>query len=128
MAASDFHDRLTLRAWDAGLELTAEQSEQLETYYRLLVRWNQRINLTSLSLNPLTDEAMDRLLLEPLGTARFVRSERPVWFDLGSGGGSPAIPLKLARPASQLIMVESRARKAAFLREAGPRATQLGPR
>src|SRR5207248_608512 len=38
-------------------------------------------------------------------------------FDLGSGGGSPAIPLQLARPAQRLVMVESRQRKAAFLRE-----------
>ena len=40
------------------------------------------------------------------------------WFDLGSGGGSPAIPLKLVRPDARLTMVESKTRKAAFLREA----------
>jgi 16S rRNA (guanine527-N7)-methyltransferase len=39
--------------------------------------------------------------------------------DLGSGGGSPAIPLALALGSSELLMVESRSRKAAFLREAG---------
>ena len=38
--------------------------------------------------------------------------------DLGSGGGSPAIPLALSGSASTLMMVESRSRKAAFLREA----------
>jgi 16S rRNA (guanine527-N7)-methyltransferase len=38
--------------------------------------------------------------------------------DLGSGGGSPAIPLKLAVPAINLCMVESKTRKSAFLREA----------
>ncbi|MBE3071831.1 MAG: class I SAM-dependent methyltransferase [Acidobacteria bacterium] len=38
--------------------------------------------------------------------------------DIGSGGGSPAIPLKLASPASRLIMVEAKTRKSAFLREA----------
>ena len=38
--------------------------------------------------------------------------------DLGSGGGSPAIPLALALRAPRLLMVESRSRKAAFLREA----------
>ena len=37
--------------------------------------------------------------------------------DIGSGGGSPAIPLKLALPAMSLTMVESKARKTAFLRE-----------
>jgi 16S rRNA (guanine527-N7)-methyltransferase len=38
--------------------------------------------------------------------------------DIGSGGGSPAIPLKLASPSSNLTMVEVKARKSAFLREA----------
>ncbi len=38
--------------------------------------------------------------------------------DVGSGGGSPAIPLKLAVPRLRLTMVEAKARKSAFLREA----------
>ena len=38
--------------------------------------------------------------------------------DLGSGGGSPAIPLAIALNSPHLLMVESRSRKAAFLREA----------
>ena len=38
--------------------------------------------------------------------------------DVGSGGGSPAIPLKLAVPRLALTMVEVKARKSAFLREA----------
>ena len=37
--------------------------------------------------------------------------------DIGSGGGSPAVPMKLAVPSLRLRMVESRTRKAAFLRE-----------
>ena len=38
--------------------------------------------------------------------------------DIGSGGGSPAIPMKLALPLAKLTMVEVKARKSAFLREA----------
>jgi len=41
----------------------------------------------------------------------------PVWFDFGSGGGSPAVPLKIVLPATRLSMIESRSRKAAFLSE-----------
>jgi 16S rRNA (guanine527-N7)-methyltransferase len=40
------------------------------------------------------------------------------WMDLGSGGGSPAIPLKIVRPTWYLTMVEAKERKASFLREA----------
>jgi 16S rRNA (guanine527-N7)-methyltransferase len=92
--------------------------EPLEIYFRLLTQWNARINLTALPLEIPTDETFDRLLVEPLAAARQVRDTSDVWFDLGSGGGSPAIPLRIARPALRLTMVESKTRKAAFLREA----------
>jgi len=90
----------------------------LEAYFRLLAQWNAQINLTSLPLNEPSDAAFDRLLVEPLAAARQVPEVSKVWYDLGSGGGSPAIPLKIARPALKLTMIESKERKAAFLREA----------
>ena len=49
--------------------------------------------------------------------AQFVEDAPLLWFDLGSGGGSPAIPLKIVRPQLRLTMVESKSRKAAFLGE-----------
>src|SRR5262249_54868158 len=61
---------------------------------------------------------IDRLLVEPLKAARFFPASTMRWCDLGSGGGSPALPIKLARPEVSLTMVESRSRKVAFLREA----------
>src|SRR5688500_18999205 len=64
------------------------------------------------------DEAVDRLLIEPLIAARHVAPEATSMIDIGSGGGSPAIPLALATPRLQMRMVESKTRKAVFLREA----------
>ena len=90
-------------------------ASRLADYYELLARWNRKINLTSLD-NP--DEAIDRLLLEPVAaTKQFPVADASV-MDVGSGGGSPAIPMKLAMRASKLTMVEVKARKSAFLREA----------
>jgi 16S rRNA (guanine527-N7)-methyltransferase len=93
--------------------------EPLEAYFQLLTHWNATINLTALPLATPTDETFDRLLVEPLAAAKQIPAHlTSVWFDLGSGGGSPAIPLKIARPALKLVMVESKERKGAFLREA----------
>jgi 16S rRNA (guanine527-N7)-methyltransferase len=94
--------------------------EKLETFYSLLYRWNRKINLTSIA-DP--DESIDRLLLEPLLAARHVPASATRLMDIGSGGGSPAIPLKLALPHLHLTMVEAKVRKSAFLREA---SRQLG--
>ena len=93
MSASDFRDRLLARAHRAGLTLLPSTLDALGAYHSLLTRWNKRINLTSLPLEPLTDHSLDRLIVEPLMAAEYVE-DRPIrWFDLGSGGGSPAIPL-----------------------------------
>jgi 16S rRNA (guanine527-N7)-methyltransferase len=120
VAPRDFSTRLTRRASRVGLFLNGELVEKLETFYGLLFRWNQKINLTSLT-DP--DEAIDRLLLEPLIAARHVPTSAARFMDIGSGGGSPAIPLKLALPHLHLTMVEAKVRKSAFLREA---CRQLG--
>jgi 16S rRNA (guanine527-N7)-methyltransferase len=114
----EFRDRLARRTRFAKAPLTVPMLDPLENYVRLLTLWNARINLTALPLDPPTDQTFDRLLVEPLGASRYVENQSLVWFDLGSGGGSPAIPLKIARPALNLTMVESKERKAAFLREA----------
>jgi 16S rRNA (guanine527-N7)-methyltransferase len=91
--------------------------QQMEDYFHLLRRWNHTVNLTALPLDELQERTIDRLFIEPLISASFVADCPLTWLDLGSGGGSPAIPLKIVRPAAELTMVESRERKAAFLRE-----------
>jgi 16S rRNA (guanine527-N7)-methyltransferase len=110
--------RIAERASRAGIPVEQAIAEQLDAYLQLLERWNRRINLTALKLDPPTDEALDRLLIEPLLAARQVLAEDRLAIDVGSGGGSPAIPMKIAAPALRMVLVESRVRKCAFLREA----------
>lgn len=113
--ARDFSARLKRRALKAGLTLRPEVAGRLETYFELLSRWNARINLTALNLST-GDEAIDRLLIEPLIASRSVRPSDSTLIDIGSGGGSPAIPLAVAS-GLKLTMVEVKVRKSAFLRE-----------
>ena len=115
VAPRDFRTRLNRRASKAGLFLAEDLSARLTAYYELLSRWNRKINLTSI-VDP--DDAIDRLLLEPLLAARHVPPDVSHLLDVGSGGGSPGIPLKLALPRVALTMVEVKIRKSAFLREA----------
>ena len=120
MENREFRDRLRRRGRNAGLSLDSGLVAALETYYQLLTQWNARINLTAFSLTPTgEDHAVDRLLIEPLMAVRYVPENAKTLLDAGSGSGSPAIPLKLARPDLHVRMVESKVRKAVFLREAG---------
>jgi 16S rRNA (guanine527-N7)-methyltransferase len=135
MTPREFNDRLGKRARKAGVAPDPPLVEALYAYFHLLQFWNQKVNLTAFSLDSAPDEAIDRLLIEPLVVARHLHGAHvvhgqhgqqhgpqlgphPRVLDIGSGGGSPAIPLKLAMPGLVLTMVESKTRKSAFLREA----------
>ena len=102
----------------AGATLGPELAARLESYFRLLEAWNRKINLTGLNLAEAAPETLDRLLIEPLVAARHIPAGATRMLDVGSGGGSPAIPIALALPSIRLLMVESKTRKSVFLREA----------
>jgi 16S rRNA (guanine527-N7)-methyltransferase len=116
--AREFRERLQRRAKRAGVSVPSALASKLEIYYRLLAQWNQKINLTALNLREATDEAFDRLLIEPLVAAKHARPGTQKLLDIGSGGGSPALPFALAVSNVTVVMVESKTRKSVFLREA----------
>lgn len=118
MKQTELRTRLEKRARKAGVSLSPVLADRLEIYYRLLTSWNTKINLTGLNLTDTTPESIDRLLIEPLVAAKYVQPGVVKMIDIGSGGGSPALPLALAIPGVQLVMVESKTRKSVFLREA----------
>jgi len=105
------------RARKVGVPLPDDAINLFEAYFRVLSQWNVKINLTALPLKAPTDATFDRLFIEPLAAATLIPDAPGRWFDFGSGGGSPALPLKIVRPALSLTLVESKVRKAAFLRE-----------
>src|SRR5215470_12300325 len=99
VTSREFQDRLGRRAKRAGVNLTPQLSSRLETYFRLLETWNRKINLTGLNLAEATPDTVDRLLIEPLVAARHIPASAARVLDVGSGGGSPAIPIALALPS-----------------------------
>ena len=114
----DVAARLRARAEIAGVALSDELSSGLLRYLEVLTLWNRRMNLTAFDLSVPGDEAIDRLLVEPVAAAALVPAGACRALDIGSGGGSPALPLALASGFTEQLLVEARAKKAAFLREA----------
>ena len=106
-------ERLLKRAVRARVELDPKVAERLAAYVALLLRWNVRMNLTALGDS---DRDLDRLVIEPLVAARHLPL-RGRLVDIGSGGGSPAIPLQVVHPCLDVRMVESKMKKGAFLRD-----------
>src|SRR5690349_21695791 len=91
--SSEFRRRLTVATDRANIAVSNVTLAQLEAYYGLLARWNHTINLTGFELDRLSDAALGRLFVEPLAAARYFPEGPISWVDIGSGGGSPAIPV-----------------------------------
>jgi len=111
-------EKIVKRMSRAGLNLPDDVIEGLYAYFELLRKWNRKVSLTALPVEDGGEEAIDRLLIEPVLATKHLPRPNASMLDIGSGGGSPAIPMRLASPGTSLRMVESKTRKAAFLREA----------
>ena len=104
----------------AGVTLTTVQHDLLGRYLDLLLDANRTMNLTRIVDRPSAEvqHVGDALTLLP-----FLPAAPHRLADVGSGGGVPGIPLAIARPDAQVLLIESTKKKAAFLRAA---AEQLG--
>lgn len=101
----------------ALVSVSRETSARLDRFVALLLDWQQRVNLIAPSTEPAlwTRHIADSLQLIALAP------DARIWVDLGSGGGFPGLVIACAlaeTPGARVYLVESNARKAAFLREA----------
>jgi 16S rRNA (guanine527-N7)-methyltransferase len=116
MEASALRDLLA--PFVPAAELDDALLASVSVHLDLLTRWNQRMNLTALR-SP--EEMVVRHFGESLFAARALlsRDAQQEVFDLGSGAGFPGLPLKYWASRLQLTLIESRGKKATFLREVG---------
>ena len=96
-----------------GLELDLAQRAAIDGHIRLLVAWNEHINLTSIR----EPAAIAREhVLDSLSAVSVLRRRRVARLaDIGSGGGFPGLPLAVALPDVGVTLVESTRKKASFL-------------
>ena len=101
---------------NAGIvPLSPGLSAQFAAYLALILRWNARLNLTSVR-----DEQgiLERHFVECIVCAHAIPADVHTLLDFGSGAGFPGIPIALCRPGIAVTLAESQGKKAAFLQEA----------
>jgi 16S rRNA (guanine527-N7)-methyltransferase len=106
----------TIRRALTEFQLTASdlQVEQIQQYIKLLLAWNDKINLTAIR-EPI--DILYRHFCESMFPANKIMFQSGRLADIGSGGGFPGIPLKIMRPDLTVFLIESNAKKATFLAE-----------
>ncbi len=109
-----FPERLRQRASNRGIGLKPHEIRDLTEHFKILMRWNETVHLTSIQ-----DEGaiLDRHFLESLEALKFLPEKPGVLVDVGTGNGFPALPLLMLRPNLQGRLLEPATRKRAFLKE-----------
>ncbi len=98
---------------DLGLVLPNGAEAKLLAYLTLLDKWNRVYNLTAVRG---VERMVSHHLLDSLAAVPFFQGGRVL--DVGSGGGLPGIPLAIAQPQLQVTLIDSVAKKTAFLLQA----------
>lgn len=93
-----------------GLQLSEKAIKKEICFLDELLRWNQRINLTSIRNR---DEAIEKHLLDSLLLLPHLHAAKKI-MDMGSGGGLPGIPLAIAISTLQVVSIDSVGKKINF--------------
>lgn len=97
-----------------GIAMSAQQREKLLAYVALLLKWNKTYSLTAIR-EP--ERMVAHHLLDSLAPLPYFPDFAERVLDVGSGFGTPGIPLAIAKPEWQLVLLDSNSKKTSFLRQ-----------
>lgn len=97
---------------DNKIILTDKQIKQFETYYELLIEWNEKINLTAI-----TDKTLvfHKHFLDSLSIRNIITNDPITLLDVGSGAGFPSVPLKILFPNIKVTIIDALQKRIKFL-------------
>lgn len=96
-----------------GIQLTEEQQFQFRRYYELLVEWNQKMNLTSITD---VEGVYVKHFFDSISAAFFQSFEQvQKVMDVGAGAGFPSLPLKICFPHLHITIIDSLQKRIHFL-------------
>lgn len=109
----EFNKQLINYANTLNIEVSEEQTNKFYEYMKLLLDWNNKINLTAI-----TDEKeiIIKHFIDSISINKYIKEQKNV-MDIGTGAGLPGIPLKILNPSVEFILVDSLNKRINFLEE-----------
>ncbi|MDW4401315.1 16S rRNA (guanine(527)-N(7))-methyltransferase RsmG [Staphylococcus saprophyticus] len=106
---------LTQQLSTHGIELSDKQQQQFHTYYQMLVEWNEKMNLTSITEE---HEVYLKHFYDSIATSFYTNLTKELTIcDVGAGAGFPSIPLKIIFPNLKVTIVDSLNKRIHFLNQ-----------
>ncbi|MFS0821096.1 16S rRNA (guanine(527)-N(7))-methyltransferase RsmG [Bacillus sp. 1P02SD] len=100
---------------EKGISLSPTQLNQFETYYKILVEWNEKMNLTAITEKP---EVYLKHFYDSISASFYYDFTKEYSIcDVGAGAGFPSIPLKICFPNLKISIVDSLQKRITFLNE-----------
>ncbi|MCR4588063.1 MAG: 16S rRNA (guanine(527)-N(7))-methyltransferase RsmG [Lachnospiraceae bacterium] len=112
-------DKFIASCKELNISLTPEQINAFQIYYDLLVEWNKKMNLTSITEfeEVCSKHFLDSLSLVRIFSQRELESGKLALIDVGTGAGFPGIPLKICFPQLSVTLLDSLNKRLTFLNE-----------
>lgn len=110
------HDRMKLLKKFLEEELQMNSAlffEKFSIYEKLLLDWNEKINLISRKSNSIEDHILNSIFV----LTKYKLNEDKKILDIGTGGGFPGIPIKILRPELHITLLDSKKKKVSVLND-----------
>lgn len=108
-------DEFKLELKKIGIDITEEQLSKLDKFYNLLIEWNQKINLTTITSK---DEVYLKHFYDSLTLIKEIDLTKNIKvLDVGTGAGFPGIVLKIIFPNLQITLLDSLNKRINYLNE-----------
>lgn len=109
-----FFDQIDASFSAIDIKLTDTQKQQFYDYYKLLIDWNNKFNLTAITEKT---DVIKKHFLDSCCAVNLLKQNAYI-LDIGAGAGFPSLPLKILRPDLNIVLIDSVNKKVTFLQEA----------
>ncbi len=113
MEEKEFKEELVKRAKQFEVNLSEKEQNQFYQYMKLLLEWNEKINLTAITV---PEEVLTKHFIDSISIAPYIKENSNI-LDVGTGAGFPGIPLKIILSQNRFTLLDSLNKRINFLNE-----------